>query len=222
MKQPHRRDRTLTRSSRDVPTALRERAHRRKQTGFTLLEILVVVTILGVLAWIFAPKLLGSTDNVKSLAYQDIAQGLANNFRIINQSCGTANMVATSAVPTTPGANGALQLLVDGSNVNPQYAACYANTNALPMHESIQGSPGNYRLGGSAVTLSDAFINNRNVIAVQFAPVTDAVVLANYQRLSSAPGAINATVLPAGADTTDPKIQFSAGGSGNRTMTIFY
>ncbi|CAB3730293.1 hypothetical protein LMG1866_04576 [Achromobacter ruhlandii] len=222
MKQLHRSNRTLSPFPRYLPSAVGARAYRRKQAGFTLLEILVVVGILGILAWIFAPKLLGSTDNVKSLAYQDIAQGLANNFRIINQSCGTANMVATSAVPTTPGANGALQLLVDGSNVNPLYAACYANTNALPMHESIQGSPGNYRLGGSTVSLSDAFINNRNVIAVQFAPVTDAVVLANYQRLSSTPGAMNATALPAGADTTDPKIQFSAGGSGNRTMTIFY
>lgn len=222
MKQPQRRHRMLTLFPRYVPAAVLPRAHRRKQTGFTLIEILAVVAILAVLAWMFAPRLLGSTDNVKSLAYQDIAQGLANNFRIINQACGTANMVATSAVPTTPGADGALQLLVDGSNVNPQYAACYANTNALPMHESIQGSPGNYRLGGSTVTLSDAFINNRNVIAVQFSPVTDAVVLANYQRLSSAPGAMSATALPAGADTTDPKIQFSAGGTGTRTLTIFY
>ena len=195
---------------------------KRLQRGFTLVEILVVVAIIGILVWIYAPKMLGSTDNVKSLAYQDIAMSLANTFRIINQSCGTANMVSTSAVPATPGAGGALQLLVDGSNVNPLYASCYANTNALPMHESIQGSVGNYRLGNSLITLSDAVVNGRNVIAVQFAPVTDAVVLANYQRLSSRVGALNATALPAAADSTDPKIQFSAGGSGTRTMTIFY
>lgn len=195
---------------------------KQLQHGFTLLEMLVVVAIIGILLWIYAPKLLGSTDNVKSLAYQDIAMSLANNFRIINQQCGTANSVSNSAVPATPGADGVLQLLVDGNNVNPLYASCYANTNALPMHESIQGSSGNYRLSNSLITLSDAVINGRNVIAVQFSPVTDAVVLANYQRLSSRPGALNATALPAAADSADPKIQFSAGGSGTRTMTIFY
>jgi prepilin-type N-terminal cleavage/methylation domain-containing protein len=222
MKSPRRFHRkAVTLQNMDLRKRLRH-ARLQTQRGFTLLEVVAVVAFVGILAWIFAPKLLGSTDNAKALAYRDMAQSLANNFRINNQSCGTANTIAASALPTTPGPDGVLQLLVDGSNINPTYSACFNNTNSLSLHDSIQGSPGNYRMGNAVITLSDAVINGRNVIAIQFSPVTDAVVLANYQNLSSVPGALNATELPDAADTSDPKIQFSAGGSGVRTMTIFY
>lgn len=52
-------------------TAVRQ---RRRAAGFTLMEIMVVVVILGILAALVAPKVLGRADDAKvTAAKQDIA-----------------------------------------------------------------------------------------------------------------------------------------------------
>jgi general secretion pathway protein G len=56
--------------SRQLPLAARSRLAR----GFTLIEIMVVITILGVLAALIVPRVVGRTDDAKiAAAKQDIA-----------------------------------------------------------------------------------------------------------------------------------------------------
>ncbi|MBA3254965.1 MAG: type II secretion system major pseudopilin GspG [Pseudomonadota bacterium] len=50
------------------------RLPRRRSRGFTLIEIMVVITILGVLAALIVPRVVGRTDDAKiAAAKQDIA-----------------------------------------------------------------------------------------------------------------------------------------------------
>jgi len=57
-----------------VPLAARPPRHRRAQQGFTLIEIMVVVVIMGILAALVVPRLLDRPDQARAVAArQDIA-----------------------------------------------------------------------------------------------------------------------------------------------------
>lgn len=94
-----------------APSARRART-RPVAHGFTLIEIMVVVVIMGILAALVVPRLMGRTDDARIIAAkQDIAtvmQGL-KLYKLDNQRYPTTEqgLQALIAKPTTgPEANG--------------------------------------------------------------------------------------------------------------------
>jgi general secretion pathway protein G len=90
----------------------KNKLQRVKQSGFTLIEIMVVVVIMGILAALIVPKLMGRTDDARIIAAkQDIAtvmQGL-KLYKLDNQRYPTTEQGLQSLMskPTTgPAANG--------------------------------------------------------------------------------------------------------------------
>jgi general secretion pathway protein G len=90
----------------------KSKLQRVKQSGFTLIEIMVVVVIMGILAALIVPKLMGRTDDARIIAAkQDIAtvmQGL-KLYKLDNQRYPTTEQGLQALInkPTTgPAANG--------------------------------------------------------------------------------------------------------------------
>jgi general secretion pathway protein G len=85
---------------------------RRRQRGFTLIEIMVVVVIIGILGALIVPKLLGRTGEAKVTAAKADLASLSNAlklYKLDNQRYPTTEQGLNALVskPTTgPAANG--------------------------------------------------------------------------------------------------------------------
>jgi general secretion pathway protein G len=96
--------------------------HHKKQRGFTLIEVLVVIVILGVLAALIVPKVMGRTDEARQVAAKQdigaIAQALKlyrlDNGRYPNSEQGLKALVekpTTNPVPNNWKPGGYLERL---------------------------------------------------------------------------------------------------------------
>lgn len=80
--------------------------HRQKQSGFTLIEVMVVVVIIGILAAILVPNLVGETEtaNIEAAkAEVAIINTALKRYRLHNQRYPTADqgLKALAEKPTT-------------------------------------------------------------------------------------------------------------------------
>lgn len=180
------------------------------QRGFTLLELVVVVGIIGILIVLIAPNIAGSRDGSNAALLQKTAQDAGNNWMLISQYCGTTTDAAAS--PVILATKTAADVIYGGkANVDPAYQACYGQSKVMAMADAGQPSGGGWAVAGHAVTIT---AGGTVPLKINYAGVPDALVLMMAQKYTPA-----LTTLAA-SDTTSSVVQYGTATAGTRTVTV--
>lgn len=205
-----------------IPTGTNPAAPAKKQSGFTMIELLVVIVILGALAIIASPMITEGQKTADTISYYDTATRMSTAWQFGTSKCQVSNRIGTSPVTTTASAANHLTLLVDGTGVAATYSGCWNSAKVEPLNRSgVRGSAGAYTFNGATVTIANFVQGSTNRVATTFSDVEDNSVLELVQKYGGQAGAKALTALPAAADITDKSIQFGAGDAdGARSLTI--
>lgn len=197
---------------------------RTSSKGFTLVELIVVVTILGVVATIVVPRLNGnSVKAAKAVRYYTDCQGMARSWGLLATKMGTSTAIPGSVIPDpTPPAKNALDVIVGGpAYTNAAYngPSSYEQVGLAPL-TTLTGTPGSgsYSVDGHALTLTSIPMpstTDSHYLACSYAGVADSITAALVQDYGSKANPL------AASDTTNTSIRYSAAdATGSRTLTI--
>jgi prepilin-type N-terminal cleavage/methylation domain-containing protein len=189
---------------------------KHKQGGFTLIELIVVVAIVGILSAVFVSAIRGTADGPKATAMMTVADNVAKELELIGQFCGITTAVASNPLPDGGAGRTLADVVFMGAQaVSPNYRTCYTQSGVKPLVEASQpgAAAGSYNVQGFPVALLGGGVNQP--IQVSFGGVPDTVTLYLAQKYNPSLAALSAS------DTVNPNFRYStAAADGSRTVTI--
>lgn len=186
---------------------------RNVQGGFTLIELVVVVAIVGILIAMLAPSILGTKNNANAALLSKTAQNVSNNWMLISQSCGTTTDATAGASPVVASGKTLGDVIFGGSaNVETNYQACYKQAHVLAMSDAGQPkSGGGWTVAGYEVEFAGGGTAPFKTI---YKKVPDDLVLMMASKYTPSLSALDAS------DTTSTVIQYGSATAGVRDVTV--
>ncbi|MFM5879263.1 prepilin-type N-terminal cleavage/methylation domain-containing protein [Aeromonas sanarellii] len=141
----------------------------KKQSGFTLIELVIVIIILGILAVTAAPKFLNLQDDANKAAAQGVAAALQSGAQLVysrsaldgtekepdsSVSAGTSTVTTTYGYPTADKAGIGNAVTIDGGweqkNDDGVYTSSQANScEVIYVAPSVAGGTFSVSLSGA-------------------------------------------------------------------------
>lgn len=199
---------------------------RLLQKGFTLIELIVVIAIIGAILSIVAPSTSGSKEAATANQMYRVALAMVDNWKLINQSCGTNPNInfAGNAFIGNPE-----NVLFRGELSNEAvHRDCYRRAGVAPIDGATRFGDGDWRVAGIPVNI---FRNDEDgtaragKYAVQFGtgfdpggiPVQESLVISLIRRFS------NATLAEATGVHSRYSVGVALGGGAGRTeVTLWF
>jgi len=146
---------------------MHEMIKRRKDEGFTLIELMIVIAVIGILAVVLMPKMAGIKTTARTTGVMTNTKSVqayltANYDRWVNDS-GSTNATIAAEINTNFSLDNALKNPYTGGvavSSNIPYSGSstdYAPTDALQIFDVMAGAPATYEHGTIAITVPATF-----------------------------------------------------------------
>jgi len=184
--------------------------HALKQSGFTLVELMIVILIVGVFFAIFALSSAGSDNSAKAMALIKASDDIGSSVSRLASSCGISTTVASNPLPDS-GKSLLDVVMVGETEMAAAYQKCWKQASARPLMDVAQKSGSAYKVQGFDMTLTGGGLAP---FSITYSKVPDEIVLLAAQRYSP-----DLTALAA-SDAASPKVRYGAATGGARDMTV--
>lgn len=191
------------------------------QKGFTLIELMIVIIIIGLLASVVAPKFMGSTDKAKTTTKWIAAEQISQCISAYTLNLGLSSNDPTNIPNFLESGNTMLDVVMGGdvaviaaadARFNAESLKCEGLKKVLKtVSAPTAGTPGNYTIDGNRVTVS-------NGSATEIDVNLDGVSTTEVQAMAFSYG--NATAFDSSSAGSAGSIRWSALAGTTHTLTI--
>ena len=157
---------------------------KRTERGFTLIEALVVLILIGIVSAVAAPKIMATTTSGQVSKYMDIADGGAAAWQALTMRASVTTAVTSNPIPATSNTVEDVLFVGGTATVASAYQSAYTNSKIQPMNQHVVKSGSNFIVTGTSNVQVAVSGGGNSPMVFTFSNVPEEAVLEAVDRVS--------------------------------------